>query len=586
MKKFSESISVLYDDFDNVYFTGEIPFAKQTTSYLASDLLLLIVLALIVMVVIFYISFGTIRGVVLPVIVVAAGAVWAIGFMHLMGWRITIVSITIPVLVLAIGSSYSVHILNEYYRTAVLKADDHNWLFNSVLHVNNTVILAALTTIAGFVSLMTSSLQPVKQFSASIIVGILTCAIMSIFLLPAMLSKLPLPRGKQVERVKNGRFTSVMHKIGPAIYKRVIVFGLILAAVTAVFLITKSRIIYQADYLEYFPADDPVLVNNSKILEYTGGAQALNISLKAPDGADKYFLEPAVLAVVAELEAEIASIANVQKIVSFSTMLQDGGNVMFGKREIPKSKGLIRLLSRYLKLVSGIGLDAQIISEDYNSINIFLRVYDAEHLHYITETDIRELNMTVSELVKEYMPAEVEWTTWGDTVLFLSTSQIMNREQIVSTVLSLFMVFVITAVIFRSLKFGFVSLVPLLTGIMSYYITMALLGIPMDMTTMMVTNIAIGVGVDDSIHFLLQFRRQMSLEKGDVKRAFTQTFSITGRPIVLTTLSIMAGLLVLCFASFKPIVYFGLLVSVSLFAAMIGTLVFLPVMIRMVHIKR
>lgn len=586
MERFAAAISVLDDDFDDVFYSGEIPIAQRTTSYIASDIVTLIILIVVVMVVIFYLSFGTLRGVILPLLVVAAGGVWSIGFMTLMGWKLTIVSVTIPPLVLAIGSSYSIHILNEYYRNASLGNENSDWLFDSVLHVNKTVLLAALTTIVGFVSLMTSSILPVKQFSVSVIVGIITCALMSLFLLPAVLSKLSFPAVKHIDKIRSGFFSSLMDRMGPFIYRKVVIFGGILAALFVVFMISKGSITNQADYLEYFPADDPVIQHNAKILEYTGGAQALNITLKAPEGEEKYFLRPDVLAAVSDLEIQLAEINNVQKVVSFSTMLKNGGRVMFGKYEIPKSTGLIMLLSRYMKLVSGTGLDAEMISEDYNTMTIFLRVYDQEHMKFITETDIRALNEKVIGLTAQHIPDDVDSITWGDTVLFLSTSQIMNKEQTFSTVLSLFMVFIITAIIFRSFKFGIVSLVPLLTGIMCYYITMALFGIPMDMTTMLVTNIAIGVGVDDSIHFLLQFRRQMKKTEGNLSDAFSTTFSITGRPIVLTTLSIVAGLMVLCFASFKPLVYFGLLVSVSLLAAMIGTLVFLPVFIRLVHIKR
>ncbi|MDC7127158.1 MAG: efflux RND transporter permease subunit, partial [Spirochaetales bacterium] len=347
-----------------------------------------------------------------------------------------------------------------------------------------------------------------------------------------------------------------------------------------IFMLTKGNITHQADYIAYFPSDDPVVKNNELILGYTGGAQSMNVTLKAPEGSDGYFLHPENLEKLNEIENKLQKLPNVQKITSFSTMLKNANRVMQGKYELPENKGLIMLLSRYLKLVNGQGISGTFISNDFNSVTIYIRTYDQENMKYITEAGIKTLSEQVDNIVSENISTDVDYALWGDTVLFMSASQIMNKEQVFSTDLSLFVVFLITSIVFKSVKFGLVSLVPLLTGIMTYYITMAVVGIPMDMTTIMVTNIAIGVGVDDSIHFLLRLRRQMQIEKSGIEDSFIKTFSVTGRPIILTTLSIIAGLLILCFASFKPIKYFSILVSISLLAAMLGTLLFIAVFIN------
>jgi predicted RND superfamily exporter protein len=255
---------------------------------------------------------------------------------------------------------------------------------------------------------------------------------------------------------------------------------------------------------------------------------------------------------------------------------------MTGGDEVPKNRGLILLLSRYLKLINGQGIDGAFISDDYNIMSIYMTVYNAEDRKFVTEKDIEKLNSEISAILGKYLPDDVESEVWGDTILFLASSRIMSREQVFSTLLSLLMVFLVTSFIFKSVKFGLISLIPLCFGIMCYYITVSLLRIPMDMTTIIVTNIAIGVGVDDSIHFLLQFRKQY---KHDLPIALKNTFSIAGRPIALTTISIVSGLAILCFAQFKPVMHFGLLVSVCLLAAMIGTFLFLPVFIKLIHLK-
>ena len=147
--------------------------------------------------------------------------------------------------------------------------------------------------------------------------------------------------------------------------------------------------------------------------------------------------------------------------------------------------------------------------------------------------------------------------------------------------LSFLFIFILTAIVFRSIGFGLYALIPLGMGIMLNFIFMFVAHIPMDMTTVMFSIVVIGVGVDNSIHFMLQYRKQINMYPGNVRRVIYHTLKITGRPILLTTASIVGGLLVLCFASFVPIIYFGLLVAMALFFAALGTLLILPVILSL-----
>ena len=152
----------------------------------------------------------------------------------------------------------------------------------------------------------------------------------------------------------------------------------------------------------------------------------------------------------------------------------------------------------------------------------------------------------------------------------------LQRDAIRSMVIAILLIICITAVGFKSVLYGLYAIIPLLTGIMLNVSFIVLTKIPLDVLTIMVSSIAIGVGVDDSIHFLIQFRKQWAGGKQDIYTAITKTMNITGRPIVLTTLAIDGGLLILGFGLFKPIVYFGMLVIITLTATCLGTVLVLP----------
>ena len=174
-----------------------------------------------------------------------------------------------------------------------------------------------------------------------------------------------------------------------------------------------------------------------------------------------------------------------------------------------------------------------------------------------------------------------ERVIWGRSLALLYISETLARDQVLSVAVSLLLIFLVTAIGFRSLRLGALTLIPMLTGIMLNFIFMILLKLPFDVVTVMFSTVAIGVGIDDSIHLIIRYRRQSRIYTGKVDKTvvLAHTLKTTGRPILLTSLSLVAGLLVLCFSQFLPILYFGMLVSLALVTTTIGALVILPALL-------
>ena len=210
-----------------------------------------------------------------------------------------------------------------------------------------------------------------------------------------------------------------------------------------------------------------------------------------------------------------------------------------------------------------------------------MRIYDSSKGEFIDEVGLRGLLARIDEIQKRELPPEIGIERWGPILRYLSLSNILQRDSLMSMLIAAAAILGITALAFRSILFGLYALVPLATGVMLNALFMVLMKIPLDMITIMVSSIAIGVGVDDAIHFLIQFRVQRAANRGDIDAVIRNTLAVTGRPIVLTTLSILAGLFVLSFATFKPVRYFGLLVAFTLAATCIGTIVVLPAVLSL-----
>jgi len=229
---------------------------------------------------------------------------------------------------------------------------------------------------------------------------------------------------------------------------------------------------------------------------------------------------------------------------------------------------------------------ANLSNEDFSQLVLSFRVYNSKTQKFIDENGLRNLLDGIETEIANLLPPDIHAEIWGMGLQYLTLSDLLRQNLAKSMLISIALVLVITTVAFRSLQYGVLAIVPLIMGIMFNFMLMGILGIPLDMTTIMVSAVAIGVGVDDAIHFLLHYRIHLREQAGDKQMAVKQTMVVTGRPILLTTVSIVGGLLVLSLASFRPIVYFGILVVVTLSAACASTLVVLPVILLVTRNSR
>ena len=578
-----EQILVSLDPYFRTHTTGTIPFMKTTEAYLSRDLSRLLLLAVAVILVIFFLGFRAKRAVLLPLLTVLMGTVWCFGFMALVGFPVSMISVVIPPLVLALGSSYSIHILNQYFRHQGSREGDNRWISSSIAHVNRTILLAATTTIFGLLSLLAVSMRQTREFALSTGIGIASCALLSLFFFPALLYRLKAPRSAQRIRVLEGPLTRGVSRIGAAALRgRYLILALLLiVALLSVFAVRRIR--YNTAAMSYFPENAQVVQDMRFFTEKIGGFEEISISLSAPDNRKNYFLEPEVLEKVARFEDALAELPDVSYITSFAQYLKHLNRIMYGGNGIPATRAPALLLSRYVKMLASEqqSMLGFIASEDFSSITITMRIYDSSKGAFIDEIGLRELLDRIDRIQEREIPPAIRVERWGPILRYLSLSNVLQRDSLISMLIAAAAILAITAIAFRSIPFGLYALVPLATGIMLNLLFMVVMKIPLDMITIMVSSIAIGVGVDDAIHFLIQFRAQGALSRGDVDTAIRNTLAVTGRPIVLTTLSILAGLLILSFATFKPIRYFGLLVAFTLAAACIGTIVVLPAVLSL-----
>ncbi|MDY0288613.1 MAG: efflux RND transporter permease subunit, partial [Sphaerochaeta sp.] len=216
-----------------------------------------------------------------------------------------------------------------------------------------------------------------------------------------------------------------------------------------------------------------------------------------------------------------------------------------------------------------------ILNEDGSSLTLFVQNYDAKDKDLMTVASAARVEK-VLEAKLPLLPNGTKITIRGEPHASLRFSTLLLSDQKKSTYLSFFLVFLVVLVAFLSLSQALFALIPILTGVMANYIFMYLLGIPFDMITVTFASVAVGAGIDDAIHFLLRYKNNLRISDLPIEQVVGITIKETGRPIILTTLSIIAGMLMFLFASYTPVRYFGSLMSIALLNCMLATIFVMP----------
>jgi uncharacterized protein len=564
------------------YVTGTIPLSVRTEFHISHDATRLLALAALIILLSYIVGFRSLRAVALPLLSTLFGTLWTVGFMGLMGFSLSLISIVAPPLILIFGNEYNIFTTSEYLRIARVEGPVPGWIERASRNVAKPIAMAFLSTVIGFLSLLTTSIRQTREFAVTASFGSLACAFLALFFLPAMFSLMKPPTVRI--HVEGGAFNRLMARVARFAYRRPAVVLSVLGAAVLLFGATVPLLVFNTDPASYFPGNDPVLRDMSAIYAKAGGYEQVSVSFDAPQARSGFFLNAEVLARVQSAEEALRAIPDISFAVSLPDLLQDINRAVTGEDAIPANRAVVMMFSRLLSAAGGSSPSGAILgnmtNRDFSRLTLSFRIFNSDTGHYMDESRFRALLASMKGALDAH-PVGATPVIWGDLLRNLSFADSLRRSLLLSMAISVISILVLTVLVFRSPLFGLYPLVPLVGGLLLNFSMMALTRIPLDMTTIMVSNIAIGVGVDSAIYVVIQYRRQIASLPGDPQEALAQTLAVTGQPVLLSSLSIVIGLLVFATAAFRPIVYFGMLVLFTLLATTLGTLVTLPTLLAL-----
>jgi len=676
----------------NVYITGMPVFSSVVNDATKADLIVLVPLVIIVVVFVLFMSFRRLSGVLLPLLTVLVSVIWAIGAMPLFGIKLSILSTILPVILVAVGSAYGIHVVSHYYDeiagTKNLSDDEHRAIVLAVLkRIGKPVLLAALTTFAGFASFCFTQVIPIFEFGIFSSIGVLVAYGASITLIPAIIlirgpaRKLPRFKTSEIEPGEEDPLSgAIADALGHVVAKkRTVLF----TALTIVFLsaIGLSHLVIDNVLVEYFKPDTDVARSDRFIREKFGGSKSLSLVvsseipgevlrpdvLAAMDGLALYLKEhvpevgktsgftdlikrvnqvfnadespdgikpmaaqetaaadealsfgfgfsgmeaapvPATaptetaapepagspaekmdsLAMVALLNKALAEkggeeLSARDLVGSLSRLTNYRGAsyyeipvdpVRYGKTSMEELKSLI---SNYLVLLSG-----NISSYADDPLEPKAIRMDIQ-LRTVGQIDTDRGIAAMKSYIDERFPKDVKVEIAGTALVEKSLNSLVVQSQLISVALSLVMVFLILSIYYRSAVAGLIGLAPLSISILVNFAVMGFAGIKLNIGTAMVASIAVGIGIDYTIHYMAAYHHEYLLTKG--KGSFLRrTFLTSGKAILFNAVSVGAGFGVLAFSQFNILAELGLLIALTMATSALVSLTLLPVLLITVN---
>ncbi|RME26409.1 MAG: hypothetical protein D6806_06320 [Deltaproteobacteria bacterium] len=529
-------------------------------------------IVLIIMVLMFF-MFRQASMAVLPLLVAAVSALWTYGLMQLLGFKINVITTIIGPLLLAVAIADSMHILADYRQeVAAGVREKQTAITRTFVRVLGPCAMTSLTTVVGLSSLLLADLAPLRQFGLIASCGVVFAFLATVLLLPVLLSWLPLPTPRRTGS-KNLVGDRLLAWLGMSTSRRArIVLALALLPLPLAVL-GLTRLTVGTNSLDYLNEDDAIRRQIEWLDEHVGGTVSLEFIVEGGQpGAVK---QPQLLARMERFQEFLKQQVGITGAYSVVDLIKTLNRAVQGgadsQLEIPGSPAAV---AQELLLVESEDELRSFVSSDYSRARISARVAMAQSRRLASETP------AIEKKLREIFAGSAQVETSGLIYLMHRMEHYILDSQIKSFALAFLLVFLCLLVMLRSWRLGLLALVPNLLPIVFTLALMPLLSIPLDVGTVMIAGVALGLVVDDTIHFFARFRRRLR-DGGQVGPAIVTTMETAGRPIVYTSVVLCMGFLVLALASFRPVVHFGVLTSIVIALALVFDLLVTPAIISL-----
>jgi predicted RND superfamily exporter protein len=558
--------------FKEVHLSGKIKSERNYIQKTRFELLLFMSLSACLVVVFLWLSFRNFWSVLLPIGVVLLAILWTIGFMTLFGKAIDIMIIILPCILFVVGMSDVLHITSQYYEK-LSEGLSREMAVNAALkEVGFATFLTCISTMAAFLTLNTTSIQPIRDFGNYTALGVAIAYFLSITLLPWVLLRV-----KQMHRFKihtvNEKWDKGLRMLLLWVWRnpRKILVISILFILFSVWGITRIEI--NNSVLDDLPADDPIQKDVVFFDRYFGGIRSFELAVESVE--DDIFTYDNIT-FIDQLDAYLVDSAGVSslfspaKLVRTLNMATHGGDAAFFT--LPADEQAFAALLDKTKSFTQTKAARQFISKNKKNARISGRI--EEKGSRITSLK----NEQIMSWIACKKPKNMVFRVTGSSDLIDKSNTYLTQNMIEGLSLDVAVLMFIIGLMFRSLRMMVLSALPNLIPLLLIGGIMGWSGIEMKVSISIIFSIAFGIAIDDTLHLLA--RLKLELAKGSrLALALKTTYISTGKAMILTALVIATGFATLMASDFKSTFYVGFLISLTLLIALIAELILMPVLL-------
>jgi len=578
-----------YEDIGKIHLGGIPMIADDMMSFIKKDIIVFGIGVFIFIIATLWFVFRKLIWIIVPISSCFFSIVIMMGMLGLLGWKVTVISSNFIALMLILTMAMNIHMSTRFLQ---LKENYPNKNILELISLTTNkmfwpILYTVLTTIIAFLSLIFSEIKPIIDFGWMMTLGLITSFVITFTLLPAMINFVP-KENISLNKYEDSIITSFFAKISQNNQK--IIFSITIFIIV-LSLIGISRLEVENSFINYFSKKTEIYKGMKLIDEKLGGTTPLEIILKFPkketqkldddefddwgdekeQNDEKYWFTKDKIDKIASVHNYLDGLPQVGKVLSFSSII-DVATLLNNNKPL----GTLEMGVLYSKIPKSIKteiIDPYISIKD-NEARINLRIIDSQE--NLRRNDlIKKIN---NDLKNKIGLKEEEFKLAGVLILFNNLLQSLFKSQILTLGLVMVGIFSMFLILFKNIRLSIIGVVP--NFIAAFFILgiIGLMGIPLDMMTITIAAITIGIAVDNSIHYIYRFKEEFK-DSNDYKKTLILCHSTVGKAILNTSITIIFGFSILVLSNFIPTIYFGIFTGLAMLLAMISVLTLLPSLI-------
>ena len=583
-----------YSDVGKIYLGGIPMIADDMMTFIKSDIVVFGLGVLLFIVVTLWFVFRKLIWIIVPISSCLFSVVIMMGLLGILGWKVTVISSNFIALMLILTMAMNIHMSTRFLQLRKDHPTKNNFEIIS-LTTNKMfwpILYTVLTTVFAFLSLIFSGIKPIIDFGWMMTFGLVTSFIITFTLLPTLLNFAP-TKNISLKKEQDSKITSFLGLV--SINNKNIIFGLT-GVIVILSVIGISKLEVENSFINYFNKNTEIYKGMKLIDEELGGTTPLEVILKFPNiesekktteddefedwedeeeaDDEKYWFTKDKIDKISSVHNYLDNLPQVGKVLSFSSIID-----VATKLNNNKPLGTLEMGVLYSKIPESIKTEIidPYLSIENNEARISLRIIDSQE--NLRRNDL--INKISFDLKNKIGLNENEFKLAGVLILFNNLLQSLFKSQILTLGLVMIGIFSMFIVLFRNIKLSLIGVVP--NFIAAFFILgiIGLLGIPLDMMTITIAAITIGIAVDNSIHYIYRFKEEFSSIK-DYNETLKKCHSTVGIAILNTSITIVFGFSILVLSKFIPTIYFGMFTGLAMLLAMISVLTLLPALILII----